>query len=116
MQQLQLFFEQSLKLKHDAKEIKASIADALKSSREYQKKLNEYEIAKSEINMIKRQIEEEFTKDFDKLTEIKIEIDEKDMAITDTALASLMKGEIVELEYNGQKYEASWKVKFKKIK
>lgn len=114
--QLQLFFDQSLKLKNDASEIKASIADALKSSKEYQKAVNTYETALAEKNMIKKSIEDDFSKDLDKLSEIKIEINEKDVVMTDVALSELMKGETVEFEHNGQKYEASWKVKFKKVK
>ncbi len=116
MKQLSMIFSEFVKLKTDEKTIKASIKEALLNSKMYQDRLAELQTMKADLKMIEKTITDEFTKDLDKLDNIKIEIEENKMMTTDVALTLLLKGESVEVEHEGQKYEAVMSAKWKKVK
>ena len=115
MHQPQLFFDQILALKKQSKDIKASMADALKNSKTYQDRLYHLQIIRSELKMIKAEIEEEFTKELGKLDEIKDEVFDKNIAISDVVLSKITNGEeVTVVDRFGWIYEPVITVKFKK--
>jgi len=115
MQDIQEIFNRLQANKKKQKDIADSFRDALSSSPEY-KDLND---KSKEINTKRKQVEttirEQFSSEFTKLDDLKIDIDSDTELISDIALTKVMKGEGVEIvdEY-GNKYEPSFKVKFKK--
>jgi len=115
MQNIQEIFNHIQELKKRQKDIRTTYKDALDGSSEY-KEINEKIKA---LRMRKKQIEanvkQDFSGEFEKLDEVKIDLESDSVLLSDAALTKLMKGETVSVEdeYNNN-YEPVFSVKFKK--
>lgn len=115
-EQLQLFFDRTLKSKQEIKEITAMIKDRLEQSEPFKMAYNELEKAKAKLNTIKTQIMEEFGVELDKMDTLKVDINNDKQLMTDTALSKLIKGEELKVaDKYGNEYEPVFNITFKKL-
>lgn len=112
---LDLVFKETIKLKRDARELKAAFKEALERTPTYRSVTEDIAALREKKKKIEEQVKSEFAKEIDKLEDIKLDISEHQMMTTDLALNKFMKGEKVEIvdEY-GCVYEPIFTVKFKK--
>lgn len=112
---LDLVFKETIKLKRDAREIKAAFKEALERTPTYRSVTEDIAALREKKKKIEEQVKSEFAKEIDKLEDIKLDISEHQMMTTDLALNKFLKGETVEIvdEY-GCVYEPVFTVKFKK--
>ncbi|MCX6780370.1 MAG: hypothetical protein NT034_04330 [Candidatus Magasanikbacteria bacterium] len=115
MQDLQQIFNHIQEIKKKQKDIKAAYRDALAASSEYKNltdKSKELRARKKEIEM---SVKSDFSGEFQKLDDYKIDLESDMTMLSDAAMTKLMKGETVQVtdEYNTN-YEPVFSVKFKK--
>jgi len=115
MVELQEIFSRIQATKKQQKDIKAAYRDALNSSEEYKliiEKMKELRVKKKQIET---SVKQDFSSEFQKLDDMKIDIESDSTILTDAAITKMMKGEKVEVtdEYNNN-YEPIFSVKFKK--
>lgn len=115
MQQVQTIFDRLKKSEKEMKDIKAIYSDALKQNTEYQNlvdKIKDLQVRKKQIEL---SIKQDFSKEFEKLDDLKIDLESDRELLTDAVMTAIMKGEAVEIkDEHDQKYEPTFKVKFKK--
>lgn len=116
MAQLQEIFNRIKDSKKEQKDIKVIYRDALSTSSEYQNISEELKTLKERKKTIEADIRSQFSKELDKLEQIKLDIATDNELLSDIALTQLMKGETIALtdEYENE-YEPSFSVKFKKV-
>lgn len=114
-QKLELVFKETIELKRDAKEIKTAFKEALDQTPSYRSVTEDIAALREKKKKIEEQVKQEFSKEIDKLEDIKLDISEHQMMTTDLALNKFIRGEKVEIvdEY-GCVYEPVFTVKFKK--
>lgn len=117
MRNLQELFNELDSLKREQRELKSSFRDALASSAEYQEAVENVKKVKAAKGTIEDKVRGDFGPEFNKLEEIKNQIAELSVMMSDVALSRIMKGERVEVfgPYEAQ-YEPLLSVKFRKKK
>ena len=117
MKNLQELFNELDGLKKEQKELKASFRDALGHSAEYQESLEKVKQVKAAKATTEDKVRGDFGPEFNRLDEIKNQMAELNMMISDIALNRIMKGERVEVYGPHEtQYEPSLSVKFKRKK
>ena len=115
MANLQEVFNRIQKTKQEQKEIKSMYKDALTNSQVYQKTVEELKEMKEKKKKIEDQIREDFRHEFDKLENLKADIENDNLLLSDAALTKLMKGETVEVvDDHENRYEPVFSVRFKR--
>ena len=115
MAQLQLIFDRQAKTKQEMKEIKAMAAEALENDQRYQTALTELNEAKTRLTAIKTALLESYNADLAKLDNLKADIENDRLLMTDQALSQFAKGEeIIVKDAKGLEYDAVFSVRFKK--
>ncbi|OGY48066.1 MAG: hypothetical protein A2840_02960 [Candidatus Buchananbacteria bacterium RIFCSPHIGHO2_01_FULL_47_11b] len=112
MLNLQEVFNRLQESKRKQRELKQDYRDTLENSQRYQ------EIVESikDLREKKKQIEHETKKDFPQLERLKTDINSDNELLSDLALNSLVKGEVIEIsDNNHNQYEPILSVRFKKI-
>ncbi len=115
MSNLQEVFLRIRKNKVEQKKLKEAYRDALANSPSYKEVNDELNDLKVKKKQIESDVKGQFTSEFTKLEDIKIDIDSDMEMISDLALTQLMKGETVKVvdEYEVE-YDPLFTVKFKK--
>lgn len=115
MQDIQAIFTRIQEIKKDQKKIKASYREALLGSSEYQELTDKLKTLRERKKQIENVIKEDFSSEWTKLEDYKIDLESEITLLSDAALSKLMKGETVQVtdEYNNN-YEPVFTVKFKK--
>lgn len=116
MEKLQEVFNNIEKIKKEQREIKKAYRDALLTSFEYKEVTEKLDSLKEKKRKIEDDIKEDFSSDFTRLEDLKIDLETEKEMLSDIALNKLVKGEKVEVkDKNEQPYEPVFSVKFKKI-
>lgn len=116
MQDLQTIFNRLQEAKKKQKEIKASYKDALKNSSSYEDIVDQMKTLRAKKKEIEEAVRRDFSHEFTKLEDLKIDIESDVEMITDMAITQLMKGESIAIkDDDGKEYEPVFKVNFKKI-
>lgn len=115
MQNIQDVFNQIQVVKKQQKEIKAAFREAMLSSTEHKELTEQIKATKEKKQKVEATIREEFSKELDKLDELKLELESQNLMLNDIALTKFMNGESIEIvdAYNNA-YEPIFSVKFKK--
>ncbi|MCX6740443.1 MAG: hypothetical protein NTZ49_04420 [Candidatus Parcubacteria bacterium] len=117
MQDIQEIFDRVKKFKADQKVIRDAYKSELSHSSEYQEVKDEIEKLKIHKKEIESTVKSAMIKDFEKLEDLKLDIDADNEMISDLAFNRLIKGEKVEiLDELGNKYDPIIIVKFQKVK
>ncbi|MBD3311764.1 MAG: hypothetical protein GF349_04730 [Candidatus Magasanikbacteria bacterium] len=116
MQNIQQIFDRIQEHKQKQKDIKAAYKDALESSGEYREIKDELKQLRERKKQIENTIKEQFSSEFTKLEDLKIDIESDNELLSDIAVTKMMKGEAIEIkDKNGNEYEPRFTVKFKKM-
>lgn len=116
MAKIQEVFDKIQSIKEKQKEIKAVYRDALANSAAYQNALEDHNSAKEKKKQAEESIKSDFSKEFEKLEEIKYDLETENILLSDIALNHITKGEKIEVvDSYDNKYEPLFSVKFRKI-
>lgn len=115
MQNIQEVFNHIREIKKEQKDLKDMYKDALAQADEYDEIVEEMKTLREKKKQIEARIQREMGRAYEKLEDLKNEIETDKVMLNDIALSTLMKGETVEVqdEYDN-KYEPEFNVKFKK--
>jgi len=114
MQNLQEVFARIQQTKKKQKDIRSAYKDALLNSAEYQDIAEKIKTLRDRKKQIEGTVKGEFSSEFTKLDELRVDLESDNMLLSDIAMSKLMKGETVEVEDEFQnKYEPLFTVKFK---
>ncbi len=115
MADLQEIFARIQETKKKQKDIKSAYRDALNSSEEYKNLTDKLTELRAKKKQIENSIKQDFSSEFQKLDDFKIDLESDNTMLSDAAFTKLLKGETVEVvdEYNNS-YEPLFVVKFKK--
>ncbi len=115
MQNLQEVFLRIQQTKKKQKDIRSAYKDALLNSAEYQDIAEKLKVLRDRKKQIEGTVKSEFSSEFTKLDDLKVDLESDNVLLSDIAMSQLMKGETVEAEDEFQnKYEPLFTVKFKK--
>jgi len=116
MQDIQEIFTNVEEKKKEVKEIKSSFKEALETVPEYQEVQEKIKSLCEQKKRIEYTIKEQFSKEIEKIEDLKIDIESDMEMLSDIALAKMAKGENLEVfdKYMNE-YEPLFKVNFKKI-
>ncbi len=115
MKNIQEVFDRISQIKKEQKSAKGAYKDALDNSDNYRKITDELKTLKEKKKQTETVIQRELGEQFQKIEDLKLEMESNKEMLSDIALTTVMKGETVEVkdEY-GNVYEPVWSVKFKK--
>ncbi|HEX8974605.1 MAG TPA: hypothetical protein VF817_03915 [Patescibacteria group bacterium] len=115
MQNIQEIFNQIREMKKEQKDLKEMYKDALAQADKYDEIVEEIKVLREKKKEIETRIQGELGRAWEKLDDLKREVDMQKEMMNDIALTTLMKGETVEVkdEFDNA-YEPTWKVNFKK--
>ncbi len=116
MQNIQEIFNRIQVVKKKQKDIKSSYREVLKQNGEYQEIEEKIKTLRASRKQIEAAIRTDFSADFTKLDDFKIDLASDNELLADAALSTLMKGETVEVkdEYENT-YQPVFAVRFKKL-
>lgn len=116
MQNIQEIFDRMQAVKKQQKDIKTSYRDALKQNGEYQEIEEKMRALRARRKQIEGAIKSDFSSEFTKLDDFKIDLASDNELLSDAALTTMMKGETVEVkdEYDNT-YQPTFAVRFKKV-
>lgn len=115
MSNLQEVFIRIRTNRKEQKKLKDAYRDALSTSQSYQKIVEELKDLKVKKQQIEGDIKAQFSSEFTKLDDMKIDLESDMDMLSDIALSTLMKGETVKVkdEFEAE-YDPFFSVKFKK--
>jgi len=115
--QLQLIYDDVAEKKLEKKDLQEMYRDALTNTDEYLKLTEQIAELRDKRKNIELKIQNQLGRAWEKLEDIKSEIDVDKVRMTDQALTDLMEGRTVAVkdQYDNE-YEPVWGVKFRKIK
>ncbi|MFA6105234.1 MAG: hypothetical protein WC725_01375 [Patescibacteria group bacterium] len=115
MQDIQEIFNRIQEIKKKSKDIRGAYKDALSASGEYKDVEEKIKVLRERKKQIEISVKNDFSGEFTKLEDFKVDLESDNTMLSDAALTKLMKGETVEVvdEYSN-KYEPEFSVKFKK--
>jgi predicted nuclease with TOPRIM domain len=115
MQNIQEVFNKIREMKKEQKDLKDMYKDALVQADKYEEIVEEITVLREKKKEIEVRIQQQLGRSWEKLDELKREVESEKEMMSDIALTTMMKGEtvIVKDEYDNA-YEPAWKVNFKK--
>jgi predicted nuclease with TOPRIM domain len=115
MLNIQEIFNKIREMKKEQKDLKDMYKDALVQADKYEEVVEEITVLREKKKEIETRIQQQLGRSWEKLDELKREVESEKEMMNDIALTTLMKGEtvIVKDEYDNA-YEPAWKVNFKK--
>lgn len=115
MQNIQEVFNRIREIKKEQKDLKDMYKDALAQADEYDEITEEIKTLREKKKQIEARIQREMGRAYEKLDDLKRDVETEKEMLNDIALSTLMKGEtvVVKDEWDNE-YEPSWKVNFKK--
>jgi len=116
MAKLEETFQRIQEIKKEQHSIKQAYKDVLVVSPQYKEVTDELNTLKARKKQIEQDVKSEFSNEFTKLDDLKIDLDSENELLSDLALNQLMKGETVEIndEEKQIRYEPVFSVKFRK--
>ena len=102
-------------MKKEQKDLKDMYKDALVQADEYEEIVEEIKTLREKKKQIETRIQQQLGRAWEKLDDLKREVESEKEMMNDIAITTLMKGETVEVkdEFDNP-YEPIWKVNFKK--
>ena len=115
MQNIQETFNRIRDMKKEQKDLKDMYKDALVQADEYEEITEEIKTLREKKKQIETRVQQQLGRAWEKLDDLKREVESEKEMMNDIAITTLMKGETVEVkdEYDNP-YEPIWKVNFKK--
>lgn len=115
MKTVQEVFSRLAEIKKEQKATKSAYKDALDNSDNYKKIVEELKALREKKKQIETMTQKELGAAYLKIEDLDLELKGQKEMLNDVAIASLMKGDTVEVkdEY-GNAYEPVWSVSFKK--
>jgi uncharacterized coiled-coil DUF342 family protein len=115
MQNIQEVFTKIREMKKEQKELRDMYKDALAQADKYDEIVEEIQTLREKKKQIEARIQQQLGRAYEKMEDLKREMDQEKEMLNDIAISTLMKGDTVEVkdEYENP-YEPSFSVKFKK--
>ena len=115
MQNIQDVFNHIREMKKEQKDLRDMYKDALVQADEYEEIVEKIAELREKKKQIEARIQLQLGRAYEKLEDLKHEVDTEKEMMNDIALSTLMKGEtvVVKDEWDNE-YEPNWKVGFKK--
>ena len=115
MQNIQEVFNHIREMKKEQKDLRDMYKDALVQADEYEEIVEKIATLREKKKEIELRIQSQLGRAYEKLEDLKREVEMEKEMMNDIALSTLMKGEtvLVKDEYDNE-YEPNWKVGFKK--
>jgi predicted nuclease with TOPRIM domain len=115
MQNIQEVFNHIREIKKEQKDLRDMYKDALVQADEYEEIVEQIKALREKKQAIEARIQLQLGRAYEKLEDLKLEVETEKEMMNDIALSTLMKGEtvIVKDEFDND-YEPNWKVAFKK--
>lgn len=115
MKSIQEIFSEIRQAQKEQKDIKSEYKDALVQADEYEKIVEEIKQLREKKQQIEARVQQQLGQRYEKLEELKSEVDQKKEMLSDIAISTLMEGKTVEVldEFNNR-YDPVYVVKFKK--
>ena len=116
MKSIQDIFEKNREMKKEQKEIRDMYKDSLVQADEYEEIVDKIKELREKKKEIETRVQGQMGRAWEKLDDIKQELESNKEMMTDIAMTTLMKGEKVAVkdEFDNS-YEPIWKVNFKKV-
>ncbi len=115
MQNIQEVFNKIREMKKEQKDLRDMYKDALIQADEYEEIVEQIKVLREKKQGIEARIQLQLGRAYEKLEDLKHEVETEKEMMNDIALSTLMKGEtvVVKDEWDNE-YEPNWKVGFKK--
>ncbi|KKQ13550.1 MAG: hypothetical protein US25_C0038G0003 [Candidatus Moranbacteria bacterium GW2011_GWE1_36_7] len=115
MQNIQEVFNHIREMKKEQKDLRDMYKDALVQADEYEEIVEEIKVLREKKQAIEARIQLQLGRAYEKLEDLKHDVETEKEMMNDIALSTLMKGEtvVVKDEWDNE-YEPAWKVAFKK--
>ena len=115
MQNIQDVFNHIREMKKEQKDLRDMYKDALVQADEYEEIVEKIAELREKKKQIEARIQLQLGRAYEKLEDLKHEVDTEKEMMNDIALSTMMKGEtvVVKDEWDNE-YEPNWKVGFKK--
>lgn len=115
MKDIQGVFDRIREIKKEQKELKEMYKDALIQADKYEEIVEQIKELREQKKQVEARIQAEMGKAYEKLEDLKHEMESEKEMMNDIAISTLMKGETVAVtdEYQNS-YEPQYSVKFKK--
>lgn len=115
MQNIQEVFNKIREMKKEQKDLRDMYKDALAQADKYDEIVEEIKVLREKKKEIETRIQNELGRAWEKLDDLKREVETEKEMMNDIAISTLMKGEtvLVKDEWDNE-YEPNWKVSFKK--
>lgn len=115
MQNIQEVFNKIREMKKEQKNLRDMYKDALVQADKYDEITEEIKVLREKKKEIEARIQGQLGRSWEKLEDLKIEVDAQKEMMNDIAISTLMKGETVAVKDEFENaYEPIWKVNFKK--
>ncbi len=116
MKQLQLIFDEVAEKKMEARDLRDMYKDALNDANEYLELTEQIKELREKKKTIELRVQNQLGRAWEKLEDIKSEIEADKVMMTDVALSNLMAGITVAVKDSFEnEYEPVWNVRFKKV-
>jgi hypothetical protein len=115
MQNIQEVFNKIREMKKEQKDLRDMYKDALVQADKYEEIVEEIKVLREKKKEIETRIQGQLGRSYEKLEDLKLEVETYKEMMNDIAISTLMNGETVAVkdEFNNA-YEPIWKVNFKK--
>lgn len=115
MQNIQEVFSKIREMKKEQKDLRDMYKDALVQADKYEEIVEQIKVLREKKKEIEIKIQQQLGRAYEKMEDIKLEMETEKEMLSDIALTILMKGETVEVKDEFENaYEPIWKVSFKK--
>lgn len=115
MQNIQEVFIKIREMKKEQKELRDMYKDALAQADKYDEIVEEIQTLREKKKQIEARIQQQLGRAYEKMEDLKREMDQEKEMLNDIAISTLMKGDTVEVKDEFENaYEPSFSVKFKK--
>lgn len=117
MSDLQTTFQRIKEAKKELQALKKAYKDALNNSNVYTKTTEDLKVLKEKKSQLENNTKEEFKKEFERIEQLQLDIQNDSQLLSDIALNDLIKGKKVEVrDENDAEYEPAFSVRFKRTK
>ena len=115
MQNIQDVFNKIREMKKEQKDLRDMYKDALVQADKYEEIVEEIKVLREKKKEIEARIQSQLGRSWEKLEDLKLEVETHKEMMNDVAISTLMKGETVMVKDEFENaYEPIWKVNFKK--
>lgn len=113
MADIKKIYQQIQETKKEIREIRKEYKNALQNTQAYVDVTEEMKKLRDQKKQIEEAVKADFQKDFERIDDLKLDVESDQQMLSDIALNKLVKGEMVELtDDNDVRYEPVFSVKF----